>query len=139
MIDGGKGQLSVAVKTLEKIGLRGKIVVIGIAEKLEEIYFPADNLPLYIDKRSESLKLIQHLRDEAHRFGITHHRKKFEKGFVDSKLNHIKGIGEKTAQKLLLYFKSYKNISEANEEELTKIVGKAKAAVLMNFFKEQKQ
>jgi excinuclease ABC subunit C len=97
VVDGGKGQLSSAVKILQQLGLFGKISIIGIAEKLEEIYFPGDSIPLYIDKRSETLKVIQHIRDEAHRFGITHHRKKFEKGFLHSELNDIKGIGKQTA------------------------------------------
>lgn len=136
VIDGGKGQLGAAVKALESMGLRGKIAIIGIAKRLEEIYFPGDNLPIYMDKRSESLKLIQFLRDEAHRFGITHHRKKFEKGFVDSKLNQIKGIGESTAQKLLLHFKSTKNIAAASVQELTPVVGTAKARLLVEYFSQ---
>ncbi|MDP2238081.1 MAG: excinuclease ABC subunit UvrC [Bacteroidales bacterium] len=137
VIDGGKGQLSAAVKTLEKLGLRGKITIIGIAKRLEEIYFPGDQVPIYIDKRSESLKIIQFLRDEAHRFGITHHRKKFEKGFVSSELNQIKGIGESTAQKLLLHFKSFKNISAASQEELEKVVGKARTKVITDYFRSK--
>lgn len=136
VIDGGKGQLGAAVKALESMGLRGKIAIIGIAKRLEEIYFPGDNLPIYMDKRSESLKLIQFLRDEAHRFGITHHRKKFEKGFVDSKLNQIKGIGESTAQKLLLHFKSTKNIAAASVQELAPVVGTAKARLLVEYFSQ---
>lgn len=136
VIDGGKGQLGAAVKALESMGLRGKIAIIGIAKRLEEIYFPGDSLPIYMDKRSESLKLIQFLRDEAHRFGITHHRKKFEKGFVDSKLNQIKGIGESTAQKLLLHFKSTKNIAAASVQELTTVVGTAKARLLVEYFSQ---
>jgi excinuclease ABC subunit C len=139
VIDGGKGQLGAAVKALESMGLRGKIAIIGIAKRLEEIYFPGDSLPIYMDKRSESLKLIQFLRDEAHRFGITHHRKKFEKGFVDSKLNQIKGIGESTAQKLLLHFKSTKNIAAASVQELTTVVGTAKARLLVEYFSQAKK
>jgi len=134
VIDGGKGQLGAAVKTLEKIGLRGKMTIIGIAKRLEEIYFPGDSVPIYIDKRSESLKVIQFLRDEAHRFGITHHRKKFEKGFIASEFNKIKGIGESTAQKLLLHFKSFKNVSQATDEELVAVVGNAKTKVLRDYF-----
>ncbi len=134
VIDGGKGQLGAAVKTLEKIGLRGKMTIIGIAKRLEEIYFPGDSVPIYIDKRSESLKVIQFLRDEAHRFGITHHRKKFEKGFIASEFNKIKGIGESTAQKLLLHFKSFKNVSQATDEELITVVGNAKTKVLRDYF-----
>ena len=134
VVDGGKGQLSSAVKILQQLGLFGKISIIGIAEKLEEIYFPGDSIPLYIDKRSETLKVIQHIRDEAHRFGITHHRKKFEKGFLHSELNDIKGIGKQTAEKLMLELKSVKNIKEASLETLAKIIGKAKAKVVWEYF-----
>ena len=136
VVDGGKGQLSSAVKILQQLGLFGKISIIGIAEKLEEIYFPGDSIPLYIDKRSETLKVIQHIRDEAHRFGITHHRKKFEKGFIHSELNDIKGIGKQTAEKLMLELKSVKNIKEASLETLEKIIGKAKAKVVWEYFKQ---
>ena len=131
VVDGGKGQLSSAVKVLQKLGLYGKISIIGIAEKLEEIYFPGDSIPLYIDKRSETLKVIQHIRDEAHRFGITHHRKKFEKGFLHSELNDIK----QTAEKLMLELKSVKNIKEADLETLEKIIGKAKGKVVWEYFR----
>ena len=134
VVDGGKGQLSSAVKILQQLGLYGKISIIGIAEKLEEIYFPGDSIPLYIDKRSETLKVIQHIRDEAHRFGITHHRKKFEKGFIHSELNDIKGIGKQTAEKLMLELKSVKNIKDADLETLEKIVGKAKAKIVWEYF-----
>ena len=134
VVDGGKGQLSSAVKILQQLGLFGKISIIGIAEKLEEIYFPGDSIPLYIDKRSETLKVIQHIRDEAHRFGITHHRKKFEKGFLHSELNDIKGIGKHTAEKLMLELKSVKNIKDASLETLEKIVGKAKAKIVWEYF-----
>ena len=135
VVDGGKGQLSSAVKILQQLGLFGKISIIGIAEKLEEIYFPGDSIPLYIDKRSETLKVIQHIRDEAHRFGITHHRKKFEKGFIHSELNDIKGIGKQTAEKLMLELKSVKNIKEASIETLEAIVGKAKAKIVWEYFR----
>ncbi len=135
VVDGGKGQLSSAVKILQQLGLYGKISIIGIAEKLEEIYFPGDSIPLYIDKRSETLKVIQHIRDEAHRFGITHHRKKFEKGFIHSELNDIRGIGKQTAEKLMLELKSVKNIKEADLETLEKIIGKAKAKVVWEYFR----
>ena len=137
VVDGGKGQLSSAVKILQQLGLYGKISIIGIAEKLEEIYFPGDSIPLYIDKRSESLKVIQHIRDEAHRFGITHHRKKFEKGFIHSELNDIKGIGKQTAEKLMLELKSVKNIKESSLETLEKIIGKAKAKIVWEHFNHQ--
>ena len=136
VVDGGKGQLSSAVKILQQLGLFGKISIIGIAEKLEEIYFPGDSIPLYIDKRSETLKVIQHIRDEAHRFGITHHRKKFEKGFIHSELNDIKGIGKQTAEKLMLELKSVKNIKETSLETLEKIVGKAKAKIVWDYFQK---
>ena len=137
VVDGGKGQLSSAVKILQQLGLYGKISIIGIAEKLEEIYFPGDSIPLYIDKRSETLKVIQHIRDEAHRFGITHHRKKFEKGFIHSELNDIKGIGKQTAEKLMLELKSVKNIKEADLETLEKIIGKAKAKIVWTYFNHE--
>ncbi len=134
VVDGGKGQLSSAVKILQQLGLYGKISIIGIAEKLEEIYFPGDSIPLYIDKRSETLKVIQHIRDEAHRFGITHHRKKFEKGFIHSELNDIKGIGKQTAEKLMLELKSVKNIKDASLETLEGIIGKAKAKIVWEYY-----
>jgi len=138
VVDGGKGQLSAAIKSLEKLSLRGKIAIIGIAKKLEEIYFPDDSIPLYIDKKSESLKVIQQLRDEAHRFGITHHRSKMEKGTIKSVLTEIEGIGYSTTQKLLSKFKSVKNIQEANLEEITKIIGNAKANIILEYFKKIK-
>ncbi len=134
VVDGGKGQLSAAVKSLEELGLRGKITVIGIAKKLEEIYFPDDPLPLYIDKKSETLRIIQRLRDEAHRFGITHHRKKREKATLKTELTEISGIGEETAKKLLHDFKSVKNIKTATLDELEKSIGNAKAGVVFRFY-----
>ena len=127
VIDGGKGQLSAAVKSLEKLKLRGKIAIIGIAKRLEEIYFPGDSLPLYLDKRSESLKLIQQLRDEAHRFGITHHRNKRSKISLENSLDKIEGIGPKTVQLLITHFGSVKQVMEAKKEELIQLIGKAKA------------
>jgi excinuclease ABC subunit C len=134
VIDGGKGQLSSAMVSLEKLGLTGKIPVIGIAKKLEEIYYPYDSLPLYIDKKSETLRVIQQLRDEVHRFGITHHRNKRSKAVVKTELSDIKGIGEATAQELLRHFKSVKRIKEATPEELTAVVGKSKAALVFKHF-----
>lgn len=134
IIDGGKGQLSSAVKSLEKLGLRGKITIIGIAKKLEEIFFPGDSVPLYIDKRSESLKVIQFARNEAHRFGITHHRNRRAKDTIKSELTEIAGISYKTAQKLLWKFRSVKKVKEATEEELAEAVGKAKAKIVFKFF-----
>lgn len=132
VVDGGKGQLSAAVEALESIGLRGKIAVVGIAKRLEEIYFPGDSIPLYIDKNSESLRVVQHLRDEAHRFGITHHRNRRSKNAITSRLDDIKGIGEKTKTALLQHFKSVKKIREANLEDIAEIIGPAKASLVFN-------
>ncbi len=134
VIDGGKGQLSSAINSLEKLGLHGKIPVIGIAKRLEEIYYPGDSAPLYIDKKSETLRIIQQMRDEVHRFGITHHRKRRSKGVVKTELSDIKGIGESTADALLRHFKSVKRIKEASESELAEIVGNAKARIVVTFF-----
>lgn len=127
VIDGGKGQLSSSLKSLDRLELRGKIAIIGIAKRLEEIYFPEDPIPLYLDKKSESLKIIQQLRNEAHRFGITFHRNKRSKAAINSELEEIDGIGQKTAEALLKNFKSVKRIKEASVESLTKSVGLAKA------------
>ncbi|MEL7599969.1 MAG: excinuclease ABC subunit UvrC [Proteiniphilum sp.] len=138
VIDGGKGQLHAAVESLQKIGLYGKIAVIGIAKRLEEIYYPGDSVPLYIDKNSETLKLIQQLRDEAHRFGITFHRQKRSKSQLVSELDGVKGIGPETKKKLLAHFKSIKRLKEANEEEIAVIAGKNKAGILMNWITEEK-
>lgn len=137
VIDGGKGQLSVAAKTLQKIGLYGKIGIISIAERLEEIYFPDDPVPLYIDKNSETLKLIQQLRDEAHRFGLTFHRKKRSKAQVSSELDSIKGIGKETKKRLLSHFKSIKRIKETDEEDIISVIGKSRAKLITDYFKEQ--
>ncbi|MDO5663922.1 MAG: excinuclease ABC subunit UvrC [Bacteroidia bacterium] len=130
VIDGGKGQLHAAVNSLQKIGLYGKIAIIGIAKRLEEIYFPEDSVPLYIDKNSETLKLIQQLRDEAHRFGITHHRNKRSKSQVVSELDQIKGIGKETKKKLLSHFKSIKRLKEASEENIKEVIGKSKGEII---------
>lgn len=127
VIDGGKGQLSAAVSSLEKLGLRGKIAVIGIAKRLEELYYPDDPLPLYIDKKSETLRIIQQLRDEVHRFGITHHRKRRSKGVIKTELEEIPGIGPRTAEELLREFRSVQRIKEAPLEALAAIIGEAKA------------
>ncbi len=135
VIDGGKGQLSSALESLDKLGLRGKVAIIGIAKRLEEIYFPGDSIPIYLDKRSETLKVIQQIRDEAHRFGITHHRNKRDKGTLKTELTEIKGISDTTANKLLSHFKSVKKIKEAPEPELATIVGKAKAKLIIEFYK----
>ena len=134
VVDGGKGQLSAALNSLEKLDLRGKITIIGIAKKLEEIYYPDDPLPLYIDKKSETLKILQRLRDEAHRFGITHHRKKRDKATLRTELTTIPGIGEETAKKLLVDFKSVGRIKKLSMAELEKSVGQAKAKVVFEFF-----
>ncbi len=136
VIDGGKGQLSSAVKSLERLDLRGRITIIGIAKKLEEIYFPGDSVPLHLDKKSETLRVIQHLRDEAHRFGITHYRKRHEKGTIKSTLTEIGGIGQGYAQKLLAHFKSVKKIREADLEELQKVIGKVKGEIVYLHFRQ---
>jgi len=133
VIDGGKGQLSAALKSINELGLRGKISLIGIAKKLEEIYFPGDSVPIYIDKRSESLKVIQHMRNEAHRFGITHHRNKRSKNALGTALTDIEGIGEKTAEDLMRHFKSVKRIKEATEEEIKLVVGASKTKLILDF------
>lgn len=137
VIDGGKGQLGAAMTSLTKLGLHGKVAVIGIAKRLEEIYYPNDPVPLYLDKKSESLRVIQYIRDEAHRFGITHHRKQRSKGTIKTELTEIKGISEATATKLLNEFRSVKTIKEKTEAELAAIVGQAKAKLVSDFFKGQ--
>ena len=137
VIDGGKGQLSSALKSLDILGLRGKIAIIGIAKRLEEIYFPEDPIPLYLDKKSESLKIIQFLRNEAHRFGITFHRNKRSKGAINSQLEGIDGVGEKTAQQLLKKFKSVKRIKEATIENLSQEVGVSKAKKIYESFRKE--
>ena len=132
VLDGGKGQLSAGIEVLDSLGLRHQIAMIGIAKSLNEIYFPGDSLPLYIDKNSETLKVVQRLRDEAHRVGIAHHRNKRSKGQVASALDSITGVGEKTKQLLLRHFKSVKRIKEASEEQLAQVVGPAKAKLVFN-------
>ncbi|GAA4422515.1 excinuclease ABC subunit UvrC [Pontibacter saemangeumensis] len=134
IIDGGKGQLSMAVKALKDLDIYGKIAVVGIAKRLEEIFYPGDSLPLYIDKKSESLKLIQRLRNEAHRFAITFHRSKRDAGTLRTELTDVKGLGPKTAEALLLKYKSVKKLKELTQKELAGEVGKAKAAILYNYF-----
>lgn len=137
VIDGGKGQLSSALKSLERLGLRGKIAIIGIAKRLEEIYYPDDPIPLYLDKTSESLKIVQQLRNEAHRFGITHHRNKRSKGALNSELLAISGIGEKTSVRLLKHFRSLKRLKEATLAELTEVVGSDKAEKIRQHFESE--
>jgi len=138
VIDGGKGQLSSAVKALEDLNLRGKIAIIGIAKRLEEIFFPGDSIPIYLDKRSESLRVIQQLRNEAHRFGITHHRNKRSKAAFGTELTNIKGIGENTANDLLTHYKSVKRIKEASLKDLQKVVGHSKGKIVYDYFKIKK-
>ncbi|MDA9169168.1 excinuclease ABC subunit UvrC [Crocinitomicaceae bacterium] len=134
VIDGGKGQLSSSLKALEKLGLRGEIAIVGIAKKLEELFFPGDSIPIYIDKRSESIRVIQYLRNEAHRFGIAHHRNKRSKGALVSELTEIKGVGEKTYEQLIQTFKSIGGVQRASLEELTAAVGSAKAKIIRAHF-----
>ncbi len=136
IIDGGKGQLSAAMEAITELSLRGKVVVVGIAKRLEEIFYPGDQYPIYIDKRSESLKLIQFMRNEAHRFGITHHRNKRSKNSIQSELLNIKGIGEKTMKELFKEFKTIKVMKETSLEQLEKKIGRSKATILFNFFAE---
>ena len=137
IVDGGKGQLSSAVKSLQKLNLYGKIAIIGIAKKLEEIFFPNDKIPLYLSKTSSSLKLIQQARNEAHRFAITFHRQKRSKNTFRSDLDKIKGIGEKTIEKLLTHFKSVEKIKQANHTEIEELIGKAKTKIIKDFFEEK--
>jgi excinuclease ABC subunit C len=134
VIDGGKGQLSSALKSLDALSLRGKIAIIGIAKRLEEIYYPDDPIPLYLDKKSETLKIIQQLRNEAHRFGITHHRNKRSKGAIQSELSNIDGIGEKTIITLLKKYKSFKRVKNATFDDLMQLIGKDKAQKLVVYF-----
>src|SRR5690554_1700231 len=137
IIDGGKGQLSSALKSLDQLGLRGKIAIIGIAKRLEELFYPGDSVPLYLDKKSETLKVIQHLRNEAHRFGITFHRNKRRTNAIQSSLTKIPGIGEKTMEKLMKEFKSIKRMKETPYEAIEKAIGKSKAEKVQAFFKEE--
>jgi len=136
VIDGGKGQLNAAVKSLEKLNLHGKMAIIGVAKRLEELYYPGDKVPLYIDKNSETLKIIQQLRNEAHRFGIAFHREVRSRSMINSELDSIKGIGEQTKQRLLLHFNSVDGIRNAGFESLKEIIGLGKATILINYFKK---
>jgi excinuclease ABC subunit C len=135
IIDGGKGQLGAALESLEKVGLRGKIAIIGIAKRLEEIYFPGDSLPIYLDKRSESLKLIQQLRDEAHRFGLSHHRDRRSKDALRSEITEIPGVGFRTTQQLIFHFKTVKKVKEASLEQLGEVVNKKMAKLVFEYFR----
>ncbi len=138
IIDGGKGQLSSALKSIDELGLRGKIAIIGIAKRLEELFYPGDSAPLYLDKKSETLKVIQHLRNEAHRFGITFHRDKRSKAALNSSIETIPGIGEKTMQTLIKHFKSVKRLKLATEKEISEVVGVSKAKKIADFYNENK-
>lgn len=137
IVDGGKGQLSAACEALKSIGVYGKVPIIGIAKRLEEIYFPEDSLPIYIDKKSETLQLIQRCRDEAHRFGITHHRNRRSKNFLISSLESAPGIGKTTATKVLSHFKTIGNIKASSEEELIAVLGKDKARRVREFLETE--
>lgn len=134
IIDGGKGQLSSALKSIDDLGLRGKIAIIGIAKRLEELFYPGDSVPLYLDKKSETLKVIQQLRNEAHRFGITFHRDKRSKAALNSSMENIPGIGEKTMQTLIKHFKSVKRLKLATEKEISEVVGLSKAKKISDFY-----
>ena len=136
LIDGGKGQLSSAVKSLKLLGLYGKITIVGIAKRLEEIFFPEDPIPLYLDKKSETLKILQRVRDEAHRFGVKHHRTRRTNNTIKSELEEIPGVGEKTIELLLKKLKSVKRVKEANLETLEEILGKQKGKIVWEFFNQ---
>ncbi|HBF19408.1 MAG: excinuclease ABC subunit C [Owenweeksia sp.] len=137
VIDGGKGQLNAALKAFDQLGIRGEIAILGIAKRLEELYFPGDKYPLYLDKRSETLKVVQRLRDEAHRFGITHHRNRRSKSTFKSELEAIPGVGEATVKELLRQFKSVKKVKDATVEQLTEVVGEARAKKIIAYFAKQ--
>jgi len=138
IIDGGKGQLSSALKSLDDLNLRGKIAIIGIAKRLEELFYPGDSVPLYLDKKSETLKVIQQLRNEAHRFGITHHRDKRSKEALKTSVETIPGIGEKTMVTLIKHFKSVKRLAQATEKEISEVVGVSKAKKITDFYNPTK-
>lgn len=139
IIDGGKGQLSSALKSLDVLGLRGKIAIIGIAKRLEEIYYPGDSIPMYLDKKSETLKIIQHLRNEAHRFGITFHRNKRSKSAIQSELEQIPDVGKQTITSLLRKFKSAKRVKSATFEELKEVVGESRAQKIFQYYNPAKK
>lgn len=136
VVDGGKGQLSAALESLNVLGLRGKIAIIGIAKRLEEIYYPGDSMPMFIDKRSETLKILQQLRNEAHRFGITHHRNKRSKAAFKTELTEIPGIGKNTAEQLLQNFQSVARLRKAEHNEIEKVVGKSRAQAVKIWFEQ---
>src|SRR5690606_15151984 len=134
LIDGGKGQLSSAVKSLKLLGLYGKITIIGIAKRLEEIYFPEDPIPLYLDKKSETLKILQRVRDESHRFGVKHHRTRRKNSTIKSELEEIPGVGPRAIEMLLLKLKSVKRVKESSLETLEEILGKSKGKMVWEYF-----
>jgi excinuclease ABC subunit C len=134
IVDGGKGQLSSALESLDELGIRGKVAIVGIAKRLEEVFYPGDTAPLYIDKASETLKVLQHARNEAHRFGITHHRNKRSNSAIQTELTSIPGIGEATAQQLLKRFTSVKRIKEMSLEDISNEIGPSKAKALKTWF-----
>jgi len=138
VVDGGKGQLGAGIKALEQLGIYGKVAILGIAKRLEELYFPGDPHPLYLDKRSESLKIIQHMRDEAHRFGITHHRGRRIKGNLKSELHEIAGLGQKSIDLLFNTFGSVKGVEKATESQLEDCLGQHRAKLIVEW-KKQKQ
>ena len=139
IVDGGKGQLSSALKSLDILGLRGKIAIIGIAKRLEEIYYPGDPIPLYLDKKSETLKITQYLRNEAHRFGITFHRNKRSKTAIQSELEQIPDVGKQTITALLRKFKSAKRVKEASFSALKEVIGNTRATNVYEYFHPQKK
>jgi excinuclease ABC subunit C len=139
IVDGGKGQLSSGLKALDDLGLRGKIAIIGIAKRLEEIYYPGDPIPLYLDKKSETLKITQYLRNEAHRFGITFHRNKRSKTAIQSELEQIPDVGTQTITTLLRKFKSAKRVKEASFDELKEVIGNSRATKVYEYFHPQKK
>jgi excinuclease ABC subunit C len=138
VIDGGKGQLSAAVESLKKLDLYGQIPILGLAKRLEEIYFPNDSIPLHLNKNSDTLKVLMHIRDEAHRFGIMFHRNKRSAGFIKSELYRIKGVGESTANKLMVEMKTMAVIKKASKEELSAVVGNHLAELIYNYFNANK-
>jgi excinuclease ABC subunit C len=136
VVDGGKAQLGAAMDALEVLGLSSEINVIAIAKRLEEIYFPGDPVPLYLDKKSETLRLIQHLRNEAHRFSLMFHRQKRSSGFTKSVLESVPGLGVKTIEKLYKQFRTFDSIKNASSDELAAVIGKSRAEILSGYFSE---
>jgi excinuclease ABC subunit C len=137
LIDGGKGQLSAALKSVYKLGLQDRVAVLGIAKRLEELFFPGDPVPLYLDKRSETLRILQQLRNEAHRFGITHHRNRRSRSALQNSLEQIEGIGPQTAEKLLKTFRSVEQLRKASKEEVAEVVGLSRARKVLQYLHAQ--